>query len=702
MITKTKMQRWLPSLITAAALAGSAGLCQAQSPINISFDTGAPASFYDASPNNAGGSITNYWQATGGPDGSGCEVYTIDGAIDQEIDPAFSVTFNGNEYATITFQVYVASGSGTVGTAGSGGYGHLQFACLDASYDWNSCYYGTIYPPAANGWVTYVATVPAISVAHLQIQLQGGSAYSGPVTVYIGNVSVLPVPNPDVIDAFTNSASVNWQNYGLTATWDSTQDAPYYNPVNNAGPTSFTPAGSVEFNASTPSGYSGGQLDVPFGPQHYEWLAMDVYYDGPTPSTSTDYAGFQVLIANSASPYNWAYVGHVNFTAAMIGTWTHVTFPCASSGIDTAAGLAIQSTPGNTSGSTPITWHVDNVTAWNPVTHPTLTLSKNTAPGGVQISVDSDGTSNPDDQEGFTSPSADNNETNFFWIGQTPATYSFTLTNFPSPASAPGFDAHIYLVNGDSLTLNQNDFGYNQTYSGVPYNAVDYAGLRVQNSTNSMGVNVDFEWKTNMPYANATNLYLTALTNLASANGTWTLSFSSATAGTITTPGGSNITFTLPNFQADPNYNNNFGPTMGTSMVQFGLFKNDVFLTGVNDGQSATITHVTVATSLGTNYNDSFGGPGLTANYAWQIAEYYEDGYDREVWIPAGTAYWLKWNTTVAGYTVLSTNSLAGGYAGWPSAGVTYTYTDATGTNTLGAIPASAVTNKTSFFEIVK
>ncbi len=251
MLKTTKQSHWITSLLTIVALAGFTSLCQAQDPINISFDTGVPSQFYDASPNSGSGYITNYWQSTGGPDGSGCEVYQIDGTNNVEIDPAFNVSFNGAEYAEITFQVMVDPSSGVVGGSDAllDEYGNLQFAVLTSSFGWTTAYYNTIYQANADYWVTYTATVPAIQAAHLQIQLQipgGFTNYTGPVKVYIGNVSVLPPPNPDVL--LSTNSTINWNNYGLAASWDTTEAAPYYNPVTGTGPGPSSRRVQLNFN----------------------------------------------------------------------------------------------------------------------------------------------------------------------------------------------------------------------------------------------------------------------------------------------------------------------------------------------------------------------------------------------------------------------------------------------------------------------
>jgi hypothetical protein len=694
MIKERTIGRWIPALITAVALAGSASLCRAQSTIILSNDLSQSTAFYNGGP--AG--TTSAWLPTGGPNGGGCVQMMMDGITNLEVDPAFNVSFLPNQYYQVTVQFKVDSGSGTTGTGGSGGYGNIQLSFRDASFSWNGVGYHTIYPPAASQWVTYTFSVPGMAnpVAHLQLQLQGGGAYSGPLTVYIGNVTILPLPNPLVLSAFTNDVvSANWQNYGMGASLDTGVDSPYINPVNNAGPTSITPAGSVAFTSSNPSSYQGGQLNLGFNPSLFQSVAFDLYYDGPTTPSSTNYAGFQIFIANGSSPYNWVWIGNANFNAGMIGKWTHFNLPCASSGINNAAGFAIQATPGNqgTNAIDQITFHVDNIQVWNPETHPTITGLTPGTLGGVQMTLDGNSTSNLNDQEGITSPSTNNANTDYFWVNQTPATYSFTLTNFPSPASAPQFDAHIYIGNGDSITAFNNLFGYNQTYSGFSYNMLDYLGLHVQNGTNG-GVVAIVDWKTNAPNSNATNTIAFNFPSMTSANGVWTLNFTDNTHGNVVAPDNSVNSFTLPDFANDPNYTANFTPA--TSMVGFGVFKNGNV---TNNNQTYTLTGVKVTNSV-TTLMDNFSGPGLTANNNWQVAEYYQFAANRAIWQPTGTAYWIHWNTTASGWSVQSSTDIA---SGWGSAGVTYTYVDSTGTNTLGAIPAASLPpGNTGVFRLIK
>src|ERR1039457_1981609 len=165
MKTHSKLTRWIYPTITTLALAGFASLCQAQSPIILSNDTSQSSAFYDGGP--AGATYT--WLPTGGPNGGGSIQAVIDGVATTEIDPAFNVSFNGAQYLSVSVQMMVDPNSGTTGAGGSGGYGNLQVALRDSSFSWNGMWHGAIYPPAANGWVTYTFVIPQpyISVAHV-------------------------------------------------------------------------------------------------------------------------------------------------------------------------------------------------------------------------------------------------------------------------------------------------------------------------------------------------------------------------------------------------------------------------------------------------------------------------------------------------------------------------------------------------------
>jgi len=689
MKTNSILTRWIYSTAATVALAGAASLCQAQSPIVYNFTNGLQG----WSGNEPGGAPATYsWNPTNGSTGGGCMQISIDGVTATEMDPIVTLpsTLNENQYLSVSIHMMIDPNSGV---AGVNEYGNLQAVFRNASYSWDSIWFGAV---TASGWNTYnfvIAPPYQTAEKYLQFQLSGGgNTYNAPLTNYIDNITITPLPDPWVLDAFTASDA------GIGSAWDPTEDAPFTNPINHSV-TNITPAGSWEIQIVNPNGYSGWNQYQPSGTMdltRYQYFGFDVYLDN---STGTTYGGMQVLFFKNGwgSP---TYVGGLSFNASMVGKWTHFDFPSASMGssFNASPAFAIQGTPGQDGSTATITFHVDNLVFWSPATLPVLNGLVPGTPGGVQFTVDTDGTANPNDQEGISSP-ATNNLQNNFWIYQTPASYSFTLVNFPAPAAAPGFDAHMYLINGDSFASDTNEAsftGYQATYSGVPWNALDYAGLRVQNGMNG-GVEAIFEWKTNSPFSNppTNNQTVLNLPTAASANGTWTLTFSDNTDATITAPNGTTKSFTVPDFVNDPNYSGNFSP--GTSLIQYGASKNG----NTNDnGQSVIFADVLVTNiDIGTVLADDFSGPGLNANNDWQVAEYYLDASDRAIWQPAGTAYWVKWNTTQAGWSVQSSSDLVN----WTDAGVTYTYVDTSGTNTLGAVP---ITNlpaaNAGFFRLTK
>jgi len=194
------------TLTGAFALAGYASLCQAQNAINYTFDSDVQGW------GSLGGGGTYSWNATNGNGGAGCLQVDFDGTTTVEIDPGVTLAapLNEAQYLSVSVDIMVDPSSGTTGTGGSGGYGNLQAVFRDASYSWDSMWYGAVFPPAANSWVTYTFIIPQpykTGEQTFQFQLQGSAGYSGPVKVFIDNVKVTPVPNPWVIDAFTSDTS---------------------------------------------------------------------------------------------------------------------------------------------------------------------------------------------------------------------------------------------------------------------------------------------------------------------------------------------------------------------------------------------------------------------------------------------------------------------------------------------------------------
>jgi hypothetical protein len=125
--------------------------------------------------------------------------------------------------------------------------------------------------------------------------------------------------------------------------------------------------------------------------------------------------------------------------------------------------------------------------------------------------------------------------------------------------------------------------------------------------------------------------------------------------------------------------------------LNFGAFKNDNVNDGHNNGVSATFSRIQI--NGASVLDDSFGGPGLTANNEWRPTD-----STSIQWIPAGTAWWLSWTVPDDGYTATSSSSVTGPYG---DAGVTFSYIS--GANRVAAVPAASVpAGSSAYFRLSK
>ncbi len=649
------LPRWTPWVVASLILAGSGSVGRAADPISYTFDSDAQG-WYAA---DGHGTVT--FDPANGVGGGGCLKATLL-STDTEVDPRVDVAFSSAEYLSVSMDVRVDVASG----ADAGGlYGNLQAVLRNASWSWGSLWYGGV-DTVFNDWqhVSFTIVRPYDTIAHLQVQLQGAAPYSGDVILYLDNIRVTPLPNPWMLNAFTNAESVtagvaSWVGGspsadGIAVSWNTDRDA-------GGG---LTPTGSLQmvvgYNEQNTGWQEGVVQMTPFDwdPARFAYLDFDLYLDGPA-GLST-YGVFQLFLISPT--WDWSHIDGVNLNAGMIGKWTHCSFPLAGSGLTNSHGWIFQAGGGVTQ---PLTYCVDNIKVWKPVTLPTITQLEPGSVGGVRITMDQDGAQWQ--RDAICSPASPGD---CLWTAyatpETPVTYSFTITNFPDALAHPGFSAHLFLVNGDTAGGS-----YNETQGGCDWNAADVAIMRVENG-NAGGVLFSFSWKTNMPNANPLDASRTTIW-APSALGTWSVSFTSATEGTLNGPDGVTTNFTLP-AEAAANF------TAFASFLQFGMFKNDGANDGHNNQQSGTFSRIQ-KTGGDFVFDDSFGGPGLTANYAWRVSS-----ATAVRWIPADTAYWLTWTTPDDGFSVEATDDLMGS---WPSAGVTYTYAE--GANRVGAIPSGGL-----------
>jgi hypothetical protein len=358
-------------------------------------------------------------------------------------------------------------------------------------------------------------------------------------------------------------------------------------------------------------------------------------------------------------------------SAANVGVWKHIEMPLPTA--DSANGLRFQFGGNMTNG---LTYYLDNVKLYKPLTPPSIGLKK-AGVAGVQITMTDN--SSQWQREALVSPS---NPGNCFWANYSdPVTYSFTIADFPDPAKHPGFEAHMYVVNEDTV-----GGAFNETYGGCDWNAADIAIMSIQGANG--GYDCQFQWKTNLANNNppADVLHRPATLHAASILGTWSLVVSNNTNLTMYGPGGVSTNFSIP----EEAVLNNFSPA--TSFLQFGFHKNDGANDGHNNQVSGTYSHVQKING-DLVFDDAFSGSTLTNSYNWRKTTPAAVTY-----VPPGTAWWLNWTLPADGFSVQSAPDVTGP---WADAGVTNTYQQ--GAVIYGAVPADVLpAADKSFFRLAR
>jgi hypothetical protein len=479
----------------------------------------------------------------------------------------------------------------------------------------------------------------------------------------------------DWIQTFDTSTSTGpWSVWWGTATitWDGTQDCT----------TNVPGSGAMTFVA--PFVGASGEQFMTFAGFHYGWgwdgttvldgtlytnLIFDIKMD---PSTAPAVNGTdlgQLAIGFTAPSWPSTGVPQVgNYTIPLTATnWTHVVLPVNPTTIGMASinGIYIKMW---SDGHLTNTWtaYFDNLelqaipTNIPPRPPPTMTLEK-AGLSGVEIIMD--GTGDQWQRNAISTPSGGGP---YLWTsqGSYPVSYSCTITNFPDIANHLGFEAHMYLVNGDTAGSGTDVSG------SADWGAPDLLIFRIENNlstvltTNGATITTNstynamaqIQWKTNYPNANATNIPVVVYPP--SALGTWTVTFTDSTNGTLTGPGITATSFTLP---ADAVLNN-FSPA--TSFLQFGMFKNDGPNDGHNNGAHGTYSHVQFTGAPANSFDDAFTGATLTNKYAWRVTD---PNYVQ--YIPPGAAWIVDWTLPANGFSLETKAALGPGF--WTSPAIT-------------------------------
>jgi hypothetical protein len=430
----------------------------------------------------------------------------------------------------------------------------------------------------------------------------------------------------------------------------------------------------MKFNCNfgdVPNGYQ----QVVFGknisgdPSRFTYMDMDIKLDPASfPRVNgTGYGQFENII--SGNGYQWSSLGAMNLTINNTN-WTHFSCPIAGHGLTNMQQLILKLGENNFTNT--VILYVDNIKFWTPQVPPTVSI-KAAGVGGVQF--DSDQPANQWQRENIVTPSGNYG---YSWYGVdigTPVTYSFTIGNFPDAVAHPGFEAHAYLVNYDTLP---SPVDWNETYSAIDWNASDIVVAALRNNA-SGGVDFSFNFKTNLSGANIPNTLATL--HAPSALGAWTVTFQDDVNVTLSGPGGVST-----NFVMDASAAARFS---GNMLLDFGTFKNNF----VNNGASATFSAIHV-TGGSTPFDETFPGPGLNPTPFWRMAA---DDAAAITWVPSGTGWWLTWTLPDTGFTPQSAPSPTGP---WADAGITYVFEQASGKT--GAVPIGTPAGNKGFFRMMK
>jgi len=470
----------------------------------------------------------------------------------------------------------------------------------------------------------------------------------------------------------TTSFVNNWWGIGPTITWDGSQDAasdPFSGSVNYVAP--FTGAEGEQFmtffTIANRWGWDGGTV---INAQTYTNLSFDIKVDPASAITPGGNYGYLEIGLVTLIGGNWGTVpGMPGWNIPLSATnWTHHDIPIDSTwdGLDSVTGYFIKMWSNGAHTNT-LTFNVDNMNLTKPtepVVIPPPTISSLVPAGTPGLQVVMGGAGNQWQRDALVTPS---DMTSLMWSGNgdSPVTYSFTIADFPDPVAHEGFEAHMFLVNGDNTDT------WNQTYGGCDWNVPDIIVLSVFSDTNG-AYECQFNWKTNLPNANppTNEIYHPAILQSPTILGTWSVSFVNDTNVTMSGPGGISTNFTIP-LEA---VQNNFSPA--SSFIQFGFHKNDNENDGHNNGVSGTFSHV-AKTGGASVFDDPLNGATLTNLYAWRKTDQTYVQY-----VSPTTKWDMAWTLPASGYRAQVAGDAQGPYSdltpagSYPATGVNHIYID--------------------------
>ena len=398
--------------------------------------------------------------------------------------------------------------------------------------------------------------------------------------------------------------------------------------------------------------WGGASVDM----TKFSSVDFDFKYDTNSTITPTNRAQFNLMVDNarvSSTGVTLTNIGNSGATAASFdGNWHHLSvgIPLTISGVTASKGPGFQIfNPAGTAGS--FRYWVANLelVARLTVAPPPVVSLTPIISGLWQFA---DATPNYNRQNVRT----DNNNADFNvdWVGRAkPVTYSWTIGAFPK---TPGFDVDMTITPDPAAGI---------TYADPDWSATNALWMNIQANADGT-VTAGIAWKTNQPAGNSQyyaqpgqmvpgNVEATGLT-VPSAVGTWSVTFTSDTAITITAPNGAHTNATLP---AD----------IAAAYTNVSFFLNSTMNNNANVGQYVVFTGLNI-TGVGTPVHETFQGSLNTP-----FLQLTSQGYGGSTTPPnqifatsADDAFWFHWTLPDSGFGPVTKPSLAA--ANWTDLGL--------------------------------
>ena len=369
----------------------------------------------------------------------------------------------------------------------------------------------------------------------------------------------------------------------------------------------------------------------------YDSIELDILWD----TNNTVNAGLQIGFDHG---YSGTYL--TNWSSPPIdGAWHHLSIPLpnAATGLANFMGVALYRwQPDGTTGT--MNYWVKNVVVKAkvvPIPPPTLVAPQKAKASGLWLGATAGGGGNRNSV--YTTAGEGGNGVS--WVGvatpATPVTYSMTIAQYPDSSKYPAIQSHIFLSSDAA------------SGTGAPeWNSTNVVFFRIMNNADGSAY-ANFMFKTNAAGSWGGQIFGTG--NLLSINsttvtGTWSVTFTSDTAVTVTTPDNTTTNFTFP-ADAVPYFQHVY--------ASFGIQQNN----DTYGGQYVIFSHAGVSLPSGA-IDDSFTDPLPDASFSLAGPQYGAE------MVPPGSVWYAKWLLPANGFSLITSPDLIH----WNDAGTTNTW----------------------------